>query len=284
VGNTLPSLLLRAAPVATDRWESEVLFYQGQFIQLDFKRNLAPAPLGLEVRNFETRTLIASQPYDGMFGCAVVVGDTIHVFGRVVLFDGRVAIRHSTISSADGWVLHDLGIVWTFARAEKVFNLGVSSYPSGYWLTSACEGNDDGVIILTSPDLTNFSFSCHLRSGLFTGTPQPYWLENRPYMTFLNRIPGGSYGSLYATVGLRGGVGGAFSTLTEPSTRVLLFPDHFDQDSVSLADFSAAEGDGKTAFSFAASDQGGGAPFYCALRQGYYLRGGLSSLMAELFS
>jgi hypothetical protein len=263
------------------QWESETLFYRGRFIQILFTRNHGGGTLGVEVRDFETFSLIMKRPWDGVFGCAIVLGDTIHIFGRVVKPDGLRAILHATISEADGWEMHDLGYAWTFTSTQNnVFNLGITASPFGYRM--AVEWIENGNLILASNDLSTFTLDTHIRSGMFTGTPQPYWFGGRFYLTYLNRIPGGPQGSLFCTVALRTD-DETFAGSLIPSAKVLLFPDHFDTDSISMGDFSAAEHNGEVAFSFSADDQGLGGPLFSALRQGYYKRGGVAALMAELF-
>lgn len=282
---TLPSLLLRATPVVMDQWESEAVRLQNGYLHLVFTRTKDGVPIAVEVRDWETfAPIVPARPWGCIFGCAVVVGSVIHIYGRTPGGVAPWSVKHYTISPDDGWVLHDLGVVWTFAQNQAVNNLGVCASPVGYKILA--EWIENGVIVLSSTDAHTFTFEAHIRPGLYTACPQPFYLNDRFYFTYLNRmpwqwVPGGT---VFCTVACRTN-GNTFTGPLTDSAKILLFPDHIYQDSISLGDVSLAEGDGEVAIAFSADDQGlpGGPPVYSALRQGFYRRGGLATLMGELF-
>lgn len=218
--------------------ETSLITFNGQVYSITFNR--APFAQEIVVRSFPDGTVIATWPWAGTFGCALVANGLVWIFGSQNEYTAGNAIISSTLDPVS-WRPSTPIQVYTLPASldYSLLNTGVCKSPTGYVLAvDLCllSNNTQGrTIFLETTDLVNWTrFGLPFASGdtLFVGAFKPFYVPdgahpNRCYMIY-NSAVGGAPGLPQLPVYMNIAYTDDFTTFTSFNA-AYLFPEYPDE-------------------------------------------------------
>lgn len=233
-------------------YETALVVYQGRLLAISFVRGWTdPFANSIRVRDFFTTEVLATKPWNGGLGAAIVVDGQIRIFGSTNW--GTPGNKIITAVLGTDFTPGPATTVLQCPSNVTVFNCDVANGPLGYVM--AYEATDtvrggNGCYFMKSPDLVTWQkFGNQFRPGHYTACPAMSYTNGYYYIDYLGHTgsstpPNQHHTWMARTVD--------FQTY-QYSTKTLLAPN--GDEGSSASDTSIAEFNGWTYAAYLASDQ-----------------------------
>lgn len=269
---SLPSLHKRAGNWVLNEYETALVEYNGEPIAITFTRGWTDAHgSGLKVRRLLTGEVLASVPWIGGLGCAIVVDGAIHVFGSTQWLVNNQIIHSVLDANFQPSVPH---VAISAPSCTWFFNTAITQAVTGYVMAAE---TSKGVFFYSSPDLVSWSqIGGQLLPGQYCGCPSIEFIEGVFFITYLAKLDDGRFVTRVAkTVDLFhfDMFAGAAAL---PAYIALISPD--GSEGLNASDVDMAEHNGQTLLVYMTGDQ----TTWAHLRTAVYF-GPMKQLFSEFF-
>lgn len=183
------SAITKSVSVISNQIETELIVFNGVLLEIAFVRAWS-ATFGssIQVKNHITGEVLATHPWTGAMGCAIVSPDNkLHIYGNTNWASNGNKIIHSILDQI------------TYAPSMPTDALLVNS-PFKFYNTSICSDSNGyrmvvettaGTFFARSTDLNSWSYyGGQLTAGQYVGCPTIDFINGAHYITYLKEVSG----------------------------------------------------------------------------------------------
>lgn len=190
---TAPRIHKRVGDIPDIDSETAMVVFNGEALCITFNRHiLGFEGTAIEVRKWHTGELLASHPWNGGMGCAIVRNGEIHIFGNTNWQNPGNKIIHSVlgVNFAPSTPIDAL-LMNAPLSPFKFYNTDICADSNGYRMVVETTA---GVYFARSTDLNTWTwYGGQLAEGQYIGCPSIDFVGGVHYLTWLQNIgTGGS--------------------------------------------------------------------------------------------
>lgn len=181
-------ILKRVADVAGVDSETGMVVFNGKPLCITFKRPITGfAADTLEVRQWDTGQLLASHPWTGGMGCAIVHNNEIHIFGNTNWQQPGNKIIHAVLGQNFAPIAQPDALLMNAPLSPfKFYNTDICKDANGYRMVVETNA---GIYFARSVDMSNWTFyGGQFAPGQYAGCPSLDYIGGVHYLTWLTNV------------------------------------------------------------------------------------------------
>lgn len=188
MSTSFPPLHKRAGNWQLATYETAVVNFNGRLLAITFNRGwTATHGDSFTVRDWQTGEALATQPWTGGLGSAIVVNGVIHIFGSTDWGTNGNEIIHSVLDA--NFVPSAPTVVLQTNSSYRVYNTDLCRDGAQYVMTFE---TTSGIYFQTSPDLATWTGiqNGSIHQGQYCACPSIDYVNGWYLLTFLSHING----------------------------------------------------------------------------------------------
>jgi hypothetical protein len=183
---SIPPLHKRAGNWLLNTYETSAITFNGAPLAITFNRGwTATQSTSFTIRNILTSEVLATKMWTGGLGSAIVINDTIHLFGSTDWGSNGNAVIHSVLDA--GFNPSTPSVILQANSSYRIFNTDICATPCGFTMTYE---TNSGIYFLTSTDGNSFSpvLNASIHQGQYCACPSVARIDGWYYLTYLSYL------------------------------------------------------------------------------------------------